>query len=172
MTEIKNKVTFKGNPVTLIGNEVKVGDVAPDFTALSTDLKEVKLSDYRGKVVVIAVFPSVDTGVCALQLARFNQEAASFGKDVQLLTISVDLPFALGRYCADKGIENALTVSDHRDLDFGEKYGFVIKELRLLSRGTVIVDKEGIIKYVEYVPEVGEHPNYEKALEIVKELTK
>ena len=172
MAEIKNKVTFKGNPITLVGNEVKAGQAAPDFTVLSPELKEVKLSDYKGKIVVIAVFPSVDTGVCALQLARFNQEAASFGDDVQLLTISVDLPFALKRYCADKGIENALTASDHKDLDFGTKYGFVIKELRLLARGVVIVDKNGTIQYVEYVPEIGEHPNYEKALEIIKELTK
>ena len=172
MAEIKNKVTFKGNPVTLVGTEVKAGEAAPDFTVLSPELKEVKLSDYKGKVVVIAVFPSVDTGVCALQLARFYQEAASFGDDVQLLTISADLPCALGRYCADKGIKNALTASDHKELDFGTKYGFVIKELRLLSRGTIIVDKDGIIKYVEYVKEVGEHPDYEKALEVIKELTK
>lgn len=172
MKEIKDKVTFKGNPVTLVGNEVKIGDTAPDFTVLSPELKEIKLSDYKGKVVVIAVFPSVDTGVCALQLARFNQEAANFGDDVQLLTVSVDLPFALKRYCADKGIENALTVSDHKELDFGTKYGFVIKELRLLSRGTVIVDQTGVVKYVEYVSEVGEHPNYEKALEVIKGLAK
>ena len=172
MKEIKDKLTFKGNPVTLVGNEVKIGETAPDFTVLSPELKEIKLSDYKGKVVVIAVFPSVDTGVCALQLARFNQEAANFGDDVQLLTISVDLPFALKRYCADKGIENALTVSDHKELDFGTKYGFVIKELRLLSRGTVIVDQTGVVKYVEYVSEVGEHPNYEKALEVIKELVK
>lgn len=170
MKEYKNKVTFFKNPVTLVGNEVKVGDSAVDFTVLAPDLKEVKLSDYRGKVVVIAVFPSVDTGVCALQLTRFNKEAASFSDDVQLLSISVDLPFALGRYCADKGIKNALTTSDHRELDFGHKYGFAIKELRLLARGTVIVDKNGIIKYVEYVPEISEHPNYEKALEVIKEL--
>ena len=160
MAEIKNKVTFKGNPVTLVWTEVKAGEAAPDFTVLSPELKEVKLSDYKGKVVVIAVFPSVDTGVCALQLARFNQEAASFGDDDQLLTISAQLPFPLGRYSADKGIKNALTASDHKELDFGTKYGFVIKELRLLSRGTVIVDKDGIIKYVEYVKEVGEHPDY------------
>ena len=161
MREIKDKVTFKGNPVTIVGEEVKVGEKARDFTVLASDLREVKLSDYTGKVVVITVFPSVDTGVCALQLARFNQEAA---------TISVDLPFALGRYCADKGIKNALTASDHRDLDFGLKYGFVIKELRLLTRGTIIVDKEGIIRYVEYVPEVGQEPNYDAALEVVKKL--
>lgn len=170
LKERKDAVTFKGNPITLIGNEIKEGDTAPDFTVLSTNLNEVRLSDYKGKVVVIAVFPSVDTGVCALQLARFNQEAASFGNNVQLLSISADLPFALKRYCADKGIENALTVSDHKELDFGMKYGFVIKELRLLSRGTVVIDKEGTVKYIEYVPEVGEHPDYEKALEVIKKL--
>ena len=170
MAEIKNKVTFKGNPVTLVGTEVKAGEVAPDFTVLSPELKEVKLSDYKGKVVVIAVFPSVDTGVCALQLARFNQEAASFGDDVQLLTISADLPFALGRYCADKGIKNALTASDHKELDFGTKYGFTIAELRLLARGTVIIDKEGIVKFVEYTPEIGTEPNYDKALEVLESL--
>ena len=148
--------------------KVKKGDKAKNFTVLGTDLSEVKLSDYAGKVVVISVFPSVDTGVCALQLTRFNQEAANFDKDVQLITISADLPFALGRYCADKGIENALTASDHKELDFGQKYGFIIKELRLLTRGTVIVDKEGIVQYVEYVPEVATEPDYNKALEVIK----
>ncbi len=170
MSERKGIVTFKGNPITLLGEEVKIGDKAKDFTVLSTGLEEVKLSDFSGKVTVISVFPSVDTGVCALQLSRFNQEATNFDENVQLLTISADLPFALGRYCADKGINNALTASDHKELDFGEKYGFIIKELRLLTRGTVIVDKEGIVRYVEYVPEVAEHPNYEKALEVIKSL--
>ena len=170
MEERKNVVTFKGSPVTLLGEEVKVGDKAKDFTVLSTDLKEVKLSDYKGKTVIISIFPSIDTGVCALQTTRFNQEAGNFSDDIQLLTISVDLPFALGRFCADKGIKNAQTTSDYKDLDFGMKYGFVIKELRLLARGTVIIDKEGIVKYVEYVSEIGEHPDYDKALEILKSL--
>ena len=168
MSERKDVVTFKGNPITLLGEEVKKGDKAKDFTVLGTDLSEIKLSDYAGTRVVISVFPSVDTGVCALQLARFNQEAANFDKNVQLITISADLPFALGRYCADKEIENALTASDHKELDFGQKYGFIIKELRLLTRGTVIVDKEGIVQYVEYVPEVATEPDYNKALEVIK----
>lgn len=173
MTERKNVVSFLGNPMTLLGEEVKVGDKAKDFSILSTDLKEVKLSDYAGKTVVIAVFPSVDTGVCALQTTRFNQEIAKFPKDkVQLLTVSVDLPFALGRFCADKGIENALTCSDHRELNFGLQYGFVLKELRLLSRGTVIVNPQGEVSFVEYVSEVTEHPNYEKALEVISSLVK
>lgn len=164
-------VTFKGNPVTLLGETVKVGDKAKDFTVLATDLSPVKLSDFAGKVVVISVVPSVDTGVCEMQTIRFNKEIANFSKDdVQLLTISLDLPFALGRFCADKGIENSLTVSDHKELDFGLKYGFVIEELRLLSRGTVIVDREGNVKFVEYVSEVTSHPDYEKALEVAKSL--
>ena len=170
MTERKNVVTFKGNPVTLVGEKVKVGDKAKDFTVLSTDLKEIKLGDYRGKVVIISVFPSVNTGVCALQTTRFNQEAGKFPEDIQLLTISVDLPFALSRFYADKRIKNALTTSDHKELDFGLKYGFVIKELRLLARGTVIVDKDGTVKYVEYVSEIGEHPDYDKTLKVAKSL--
>lgn len=171
MKERTGVITFKGNPMTLLGEEVKVGDVSKDFTVLANDLSPVKLSDYKGKVVVLAVFPSVDTGVCAIQTTKFNQEIAQFSKeDVQLLTISADLPFALGRFCADKGIENALTTSDHRELEFGYNYGFVIKELKLLTRGTVIVDREGIVKFVEYVPEVATEPNYEEALKVIKEL--
>lgn len=167
----ERKISFKGTLVTLMGDEIKIGDKAPDFEVLSKDLSKIKLSDYSDKNVVISIFPSVDTGICALQTIRFNQEMEKFSKDdVQLLTISVDLPFALNRFCSDKGIENAITVSDHRELDFGMKYGFVIKELRLLARGVVIIDKNGIVKYVEYVEEIGTHPNYEEALKILEEL--
>ena len=168
---MSRSVLFKGTPVTLLGNEIKVGDKAPDFTALKTDMSSVKLSDFAGKNVIIAAFPSIDTGICALQTTKFNQEITKFNKDdFQLLTVSVDLPFALGRFCGDKGIENALTISDHKDLDFGTKYGFIIAELRLLARGTVIIDKEGIVKFVEYTPEIGTEPNYDKALEVLKSL--
>lgn len=168
---MSRSVLFKGTPVTLLGNEIKVGDKAPDFTALKTNMSSVKLSDFAGKNVIIAAFPSVDTGICALQTTRFNQEITKFNKDdFQLLTVSVDLPFALGRFCGDKGIENALTISDHKDLDFGTKYGFTIAELRLLARGTVIIDKEGIVKFVEYTPEIGTEPNYDKALEVLESL--
>ncbi len=168
---MSRNVLFKGTPVTLLGNEIKVGDKAPDFTALKTDMSSVKLSDFAGKNVIIAAFPSIDTGICALQTTKFNQEITKFNKDdFQLLTVSVDLPFALGRFCGDKGIENALTISDHKDLDFGTKYGFTIAELRLLARGTVIIDKEGIVKFVEYTPEIGTEPNYDKALEVLKSL--
>ncbi len=169
MKERTGIITFGGNPLTLVGEETIVGNKAPDFAVLDKDLHEVKLSDFEGKVVILSVFPSIDTPVCSLQTARFNEEAAKLGDDVKILAISADLPFALARHCAAEGIDNALTLSDHRDLDFAHKYGFLIKELRLLSRGAVVIDKEGIIKYVEYVSEVTNEPDYDKALEAADE---
>lgn len=162
-------VTFAGNPVTLVGNEIKVGDVAPDFTVLKGDLTPAKLSDYKGKVVVLTVYPSIDTGVCAAQNRKFNV-AANDLKDTVVLSISCDLPFAQSRFCGAEGLENIITLSDHKDLDFGAKYGFVVEELRLLARGGVVVDKDGIVKYVEYVSEITDEPNFDKTLEVVKEL--
>jgi thiol peroxidase len=169
MKESSVKVTFAGNPLTLLGNEIKVGDKAPDFIAVGAGLAPVKLSDFAGKTVVIAVYPSVDTGVCAAQNRRFNAEANELS-DVVVLSVSCDLPFAQSRFCAAEGLENIKTISDHKDLDFGEKYGYVIKELRLLARGTVVIDKSGVVRYVEYVPEVTNEPDYEAALNIVKSL--
>ncbi len=163
------KVTFKGQPVTLLGKVAKIGDTAPEFTVLSSSLQPVKLSDYGGKVKVIAVYPSIDTGVCQAQNRRFNKEADQL-KDVVVLSVSVDLPFAQSRFCAAEGLNNIVTLSDHKDLDFGSKYGFVIQELRLLARGTVIIGKDDKIKYVEYVPEIAQEPDYEKALAVVKSL--
>lgn len=163
------KVTFKGNPVTLLGKTPKVGDKAPDFTVLSASLEPVKLSDYDGKVKVIAVYPSIDTGVCQAQNRRFNEEANKL-KDVAVLSISVDLPFAQSRFCSAEGLENIITLSDHKELDFGNKYGYVIEELRLLARGVVVIDKENTIKYIEYVPEIATEPDYEAALKVAKEL--
>lgn len=167
MKESSVKVTFAGNPLTLLGNEIKVGDKAPDFIAAGAGLVPVKLSDFAGKTVVIAVYPSVDTGVCAAQNRRFNAEANELS-DVVVLSVSCDLPFAQSRFCAAEGLENIKTISDHKDLDFGEKYGYVIKELRLLARGTVVIDKSGVVRYVEYVPEVTNEPDYEAALNVVK----
>jgi len=169
MKESSVKVTFAGNPLTLLGNEIKVGDKAPDFVAVGPDLSPVKFSDFAGKTVIIAVYPSVDTSVCAAQNRRFNAEVNQLTNTV-VLSISCDLPFAQSRFCAAEGLTNIKTISDHKDLDFGEKYGFVIKELRLLSRGTVVVDKTGIVRYVEFVPEVTNEPNYEAALSVVKSL--
>lgn len=163
------KITFQNNPVTLIGEKVKVGDTAPDFTVLANDLTPVTLADTKGKVRLISVVPSLDTGVCAQQTRRFNEEATSLSDDVKVLTISVDLPFAQARWCGAEGIEAVQTLSDHKDLSFGTAYGNVIEELRLLARSVFVVDKNDKVTYVEYVPEVTDHPDYEKALEAVKE---
>ncbi|WHH57117.1 thiol peroxidase [Petroclostridium sp. X23] len=166
-----NAVTLHGNPFTLRGKEIKVGDKAPDFKAVKQDLSQFGFySDTNGKIRVISAVPSIDTGVCALQTKRFNQEAENLSDDVEIVTISVDLPFAQGRFCGAEGIKNIQVVSDHKDLDFGEKYGFAIDELRLLARGIVLVDKDNIVKYVEYVSEVSEHPDYDKVLEELKKL--
>ncbi|MGN7388322.1 thiol peroxidase [Sporosarcina sp. SAFN-015] len=165
-------VTFKQNPVTLLGKEVTVGDKAPDFTVLSNDLQPVTLNDSKGKVRLISVVPSLDTGVCSEQTRKFNEEATSFGDDVVVLTISVDLPFAQARWCGAEGINNVQTLSDHRDLSFGEAYGVVMKEFRLLARSVFVVDQDDTIAYVEYVSEGTDHPDYEKAIAAIKELTK
>ena len=169
MKEFKDKVTFAGNPLTIVGNEISIGQKAPEFEVLNGDLQPKKLSDYSGKVRVIAVYPSIDTSVCAAQNRKFNEIAHSL-KDVVVLSVSCDLPFAQKRFCAAEGLDSIVTLSDHKDVDFGLNYGFLIKELRLLARGTVIVDKNDTIQYVEWVPEVTEEPNYDKALEVVKSL--
>ncbi|WP_026671625.1 thiol peroxidase [Alkalihalobacterium bogoriense] len=160
-------VTFKGNPITLLGNEVKVGDTAPDFTVLANDLSPVTLGDSNGQVRLISVVPSIDTGVCDQQTRKFNEEAASL-EGVKVLTVSVDLPFAQKRWCAAAGIENVQTVSDHRDLSFGKAYGVAIEELRLLTRSVFVIDSNNKVTYVEYVAEATDHPNYEAAIEAAK----
>lgn len=168
MERISKDITFKGNPMPVVGKEIKVGDKAPDFVVLKSDLSPVKLSDFAGEVVVISAAPSIDTGVCAAQAVRFNRAAAEEG--INILSVSCDLPFALGRFCAAEGIDKAITASDHKDLDFGKKYGFILEPLRLLTRGVVVVDKEGVVQYVEYVPEVTNEPNFDAALEAAKKL--
>lgn len=165
-----HSVKFGGNPVNLLGKEVKVGDKAQNFTCVGQGLKEVSLSDFDGKIKIISVFPSIDTPVCSMQAARFNKEADKLGDKVVILAISNDLPFAQGRYCAAEGVKNIVMASDHRDLDFSMKYGFVIEGLRLLARGVVVVDANNEVRYVEYVPEVTTEPDYEKALQAVKAL--
>lgn len=171
MSRRTDAVTMGGNPVTLVGTEVKVGDKAPDFTALKADLSPYSLSDVEDKVKIISVVPSLDTGVCELQTIRFNDEAAEL-EDVAILTISMDLPFAQKRFCSANDIDKVVTLSDHRDLDFGTKYGFEIEELRLLARGIVVLDEDNIVKYVQYVPEATDHPDYDKALEAARSLIK
>ncbi|MEI3612243.1 thiol peroxidase [Pseudogracilibacillus sp. SO30301A] len=161
------EVTFQDSPVTLLGTEIQVGNDAPNFTVLSNSLENKTLDDYKGKVKLISVVPSLDTGVCAEQTKRFNQEADKLD-NVQLLTISMDLPFAQTRWCSAEGVNNIEILSDHRDADFGKKYGVLIKELRLLSRSIFVVDSHDKVTYVEYVPEVTNHPDYEKALEAAR----
>lgn len=164
------QVTFKNGPVTLIGNEVKVGDQAPDFTVLDNGLSPVTLKDSEGKIRLFSVVPSLDTGVCDAQTRRFNEAAAELGDNVVIYTVSVDLPFAQKRWCGAAGIDAVQTVSDHRDLSFGEAYGVYMQELRLLARAIFVVDATGKVTYVEYVPEATDHPNYEAAIEAVKAL--
>ena len=163
-------ITFQGNPLTLIGNEVKVGDKAPEFEVIANDLSSYTLSSCSGKVRMISSVPSLDTPVCDTQTRRFNEEMAGFGNDIVLLTISMDLPFAQVRWCGAAGIAKAITLSDHRSAEFGEKFGVLIKELRLLSRAIFIVDKNEVIRYIEIVPELTNEPNYKAAIQAVRDL--
>ncbi|WP_377888163.1 thiol peroxidase [Alkalihalobacillus sp. R86527] len=160
-------ITFKGTPMTLLGEEVKQGDKAPDFTVLANDLSEKTLEDYFG-VRLISVVPSLDTGVCDAQTRKFNEQAAGL-ENVSVLTISADLPFAQKRWCGAAGIEDAITLSDHRDLSFGKGYGVAIQELRLLTRAVFVVNSKNEVVYTEYVSEATDHPDYEKALEAAKQ---
>jgi thiol peroxidase len=166
--ETKGIVTFVNTPVTLLGETVKAGDPAPDFKIVDQGLAEVALSDFKEKTVVLSIFPSIDTGVCQAQTRRFNKEAAALSDDIVILTISKDLPFALSRFCAAEGIDKVKTLSDYQHSEFGLKYGFLIKENRLLARGVVVIDRKGNVVYVEYVPNVKEEPDYAKALDAVK----
>lgn len=162
--ERKGIITMKGNPLTLIGPEIKAGDKAPPFVVLDSDLKEVGLRDFAGKIKVVSVTPSLDTPVCDLQARRFNQEAAKLPAGVVILNISMDLPFAISRFCTSAGVDKVKGLSDHRDASFGTAYGVLIKELRLLARAIFIIDKGDVVRYREIVPEETEHPDYDKAL--------
>lgn len=169
MKRNSNVVTMGGNPVTLMGKLVKTGSHAKNFIATGSDMKGIKLSDYQGKVRIISSVPSIDTDVCAEQTRRFNLEASKLD-NVQIITISCDLPFALKRFCAAEGIDKIVTVSDHKETDFGIKYGFLIEEFRLLARGIIVIDTFDMVRYVELVKEIGEHPDYDAALEFAKKL--
>jgi thioredoxin-dependent peroxiredoxin len=170
MQERKGLVTIHGNPLTLVGNPVKEGDKAPDFTVLDNDLNPVNLSAYKGKVCVISSVPSLDTPVCDMETRRFNTEAGKLSDDVVILTVSMDLPFAQKRWCGAAGVTKVKTLSDHRDASFGTAYGVLIKELRLLARAVFVVDRQGTVRYVELVKEVATEPNYDAALQAVKKL--
>ncbi|RJP16195.1 MAG: thiol peroxidase [Candidatus Abyssobacteria bacterium SURF_5] len=170
MPERPGLVTINGNPLTLVGQEVKVGSPAPDFVALDTDLQPVRFSSYRGKKCIISSVPSLDTPVCDTETRRFNEEAAKLGSDAALLTISMDLPFAQKRWCAAAGIDKVETLSDHREAAFGNAYGVLIKELRLLARAIFLVDSGGVVRYTQLVKEVTSEPDYSAVLNAFREL--
>jgi len=170
MEERTDTITMKGNPLTLIGKELKVGDSAPDVEVLDNNLSPVKLSSFRGKICVISSVPSLDTPVCDMETRRFNQEAGKLSAEVQMLTISMDLPFAQKRWCGAAGVDNVVTLSDHRNASFGTAYGVLIKELRLLARSVFVVDREGIIRYIQMVNEISEEPDYDAIMNAVNNL--
>lgn len=160
------EITFKGNPVKTVGNLPSVGEEAPDFSLTAGDLTQKTLGEYRGKKVVLNIFPSVDTGTCAASVRKFNEKAAGLDNTV-VLCISRDLPFAQARFCAAEGIENVQTLSEYKDSSFSDAYGvrFADGPLEgLMSRAVVVIDEDGKVKYTEQVAEVTEEPDYDKAL--------
>jgi len=170
MCERSGVITFQGQPLTLLGNEIKTGEPAPEFTALDNALGEVSLADFRGKVVVISSVPSLDTPVCDTQTRRFNEQAASLGDDVVILTISMDLPFAQARWCGAAGVEAVKTLSDHRDASFAQAFGLLIKELRLLTRAAVVVDRAGVVRYAQIAGEITDELDYDAVTNAVREI--
>ena len=166
--ERQGGTTFLGNPLTLVGKELLVGDKAPAFNVLNGALESTTLDDFQGKVKVICTVPSLDTPTCDTEIRRFNQEASSLGANVAVLTLSLDLPFAQGRWCGAAGVEDVTPLSDHRDASFGEAYGTLVKELRLLSRAVFVVDSQNEITYAEYVSEIADEPDYASSLAAAK----
>lgn len=165
----QRKITLHGNPVTVRGKQLAVGDAAPEFSLLDNDLNPVSLRDFGYQVKLISIVPSLDTGVCDHQTRRFNQELGSLD-NVVVITVSVDLPFAQKRWCGNAGLDHAITLSDHLDVNFGKAYGVLIEELRILARAVLVLDSNNKVTYVEYLNEVTQHPDYDKALAAVKAL--
>lgn len=172
MTEAKNTIKIKGNPHALVGNPPGVGEPAPDFEAIANDLSPFMLSELKGKVLVICSVGSLDTSVCDTEVRKFNEQVTSLGDDVAVLVISMDLPFAQSRWCGAAGVKNVQTLSDHNKAEFGNAYGVLIKELRLLARAVFVVDKEGVIRYIEVVEELTNEPDYQAALNAAMEARK
>jgi len=170
MEERSGIITMKGNPLTLAGHALSIGNKAPDFEVTGNDMKPVKFSSFSGKVCIISSVPSLDTPVCDMETRRFNREAAGLGPDVVILTISMDLPFAQKRWCGAAGVDRVITLSDHRTAAFGTAYGVLIKELRLLARAVFVADKKGLIRYIQIVKEIAEEPDYSGAINAVKKL--
>ncbi len=164
MKERTGVITVGGIPLTLVGDEVKVGDRAPDFIAVDNNLGIFSLSSLKGKIVVISAVPSLDTPTCNLETRRFNEEASNLSSDVEIITISMDLPFAQKRWCAAAGVDRVKTYSDHREADFGMKYGVLTKETRLLARAVFVLDREGTVRHIEIVGDISKEPDYDAIL--------
>lgn len=163
-------VTMHGNPLTLVGKELSIGDSAPDVELLDNDLNAVKLSSFQGKVCVICSVPSLDTPVCDMETRRFNEAATKLGGDVVILTVSMDLPFAQKRWCGGAGVERVITLSDHRDATFGNAFGVLIKELRLLARSIFVLDRSGIVQYIQNVKELSKEPDYDAVIKAAQKI--
>ena len=166
--ERTGEVTLKGNPITLLGPRIEANEDAPEFSVLKDLVTPATLSETNGKVRVLLSVPSLDTPVCAIETKRFNDEAASLGDDILVQIISVDTPFALGRWCGAEGVSNVKALSDFRDRDFGTKYGVEIKGLGIYTRAAFVVDRQGVVVYSEYVPEVAQEPNYAAILDAAR----
>ncbi len=163
-------VTMKGKPITLVGPEIKVGQKAPDFLTQGTDMGDTRLGNFKDKIKLIASVPSLDTPVCDMEIRHFNEEASRVSKDVTIIFISMDLPFAQKRFCSAADIDNVKTLSDHRLASFGTNYGVLIKTMRLLSRAIFIIDKNDTVRYVEYIKENSSQPDYDKALKALRDI--
>ena len=171
MEERSAAVTLHGNPLTLTGTVLNVGDAVPDIEVLDNDLNAVKFSSFKGKICVISAVPSLDTPTCDMETRRFNETTSQLGEDVVILTVSTDLPFAQKRWCGSAGVDKVVTLSDHREAAFGSAFGVLIKELRLLARSIFVVDRNGIIQYIQHVKELSEEPDYDAVIEAVKKLS-
>jgi thiol peroxidase len=167
---MRRTITFKGNPLTLVGRPVKEGDAAPDFKALAGDLKEVRLSQIKNPIKIVTSFPSLDTPVCDMQVKEFNERAASLSDDVAILGISNDLPFAQRRFCEANDIARMTVLSDYRYSSFGINYGLLIKELKLLARAVCILDRNDVVRYIQLVGELTVPPDYDRAIEKLREV--
>jgi thioredoxin-dependent peroxiredoxin len=170
MADNNRIVTMKGNPLALAGQLINVGDAAPDCELTANDMAPTKLSFYKGKVVILSTVPSLDTPVCDIETRRFNVEAGKLGREVAVLTISMDLPFAQKRWCGAAGVENVITLSDHRSAAFGTAFGVLIPALRLLARAVFVLDRQGVVRYIQIVNEIASEPDYNAVLEAVKAL--
>jgi len=170
MEELALEVTMKGNPIKLYGYDVEVGESAPNCTLTGNDLSNFELSSLKGKKAILLAVPSLDTPVCDIEAKRFNQEALKLGNNIKVVVISMDLPFAQKRWCGQTNCDQIITLSDYKEASFGQSYGVLLKDMRLLARAVFVVDANGILQYKQIVPEITQEPNYEEVLEVVKKL--